>query len=407
MRRAAQPVDDQQLEWMLPPAAKPMPNDKAEIASAQCLWPYLLISAISLAAVPGAAANEKDASTFDKIWAYGTLYENEDNRVLQKFALSGRIQPESAWFDTNQGEFVDEFLWRRFRFGFKADVFRKWVLHLEGDFDLNESFGDWYSRLTDAYVGWSPNKNLSLKFLKQSVGFTLDGATSSKNLLTLQRNNLTNNLWFTREYFTGIGAKGTADQHWSYNVGIFSSDDHDEISRFNASYFGLLSLGYKFGETPKLDSGFVRVDYVYNREDPESGTREFSQVLSLVSKWQLRRWSIWSDLSGGKGYAGQSDVWGLVVMPSFDFSPRYQVVFRYTFVTSKDANGVRLPRYSGSIIDGRGNEYNEAYVGFNVFFHGHKLKWQTGVDYESMEDDASDAGSYNGWGLNTGIRISW
>jgi phosphate-selective porin OprO/OprP len=281
------------------------------------------------------------------------------------------------------------------------------VLHLEGDFDLNEPIGDWYSRLTDAYVGWSPSKNLSFKFLKQSAGFTLDGATSSKSLLTMQRNNLTNNLWFTREYFAGIGARGTADQRWSYNVGIFSSDDHDEISPFATSYFGLLSLGYKFEVTPKRSGGFVRVDYVYNDEHPASGTRDFSHVLSLVSKWQFGRWSIWSDLSGGKGYAEQSDVWGLVVMPFFDLSPRYQVVVRYSFVTSKDANGVRLPRYAGQVIDGRGDEYNEAYFGFNVFFYGHKLKWQTGVDYEHMKDAASDSGGYDGWGFNTGIRISW
>ncbi len=374
----------------------------------RCLW-YCIAA---LASIPGqaplaAAAGEQEASTFDRIWSHAKLYENEDNRFLQKFALSGRIQPEAAWFDADQGEFTDEFLWRRFRFGFKADVFRKWALHIEGDFDLNESSGDMYVRLTDAYIGWSPNKNLSLKFLKQSVGFTLDGATSSKSLLTMQRNDLTNNLWFTTEYFTGIGAKGKADEHWSYNVGIFSSEDHDEISRFDASYFGLVSLGYKFKEIPKLDRGMIRVDYVYNQEHINSGTRDFSQVLSLVTKWQAGRWGIWSDLSGGKGYAGQSNVWGLVIMPIYDFSPRYQAVLRYTFATSEGENGVRLPRYAGRIVDGRGDEYNEIYLGFNVYFYGHKLKWQTGVEYGRMKDDAGDLGEYKGFGINTGIRMYW
>ena len=353
------------------------------------------------------AAENQDTSTYDKIWSYATLYENKENRFIQKFALSGRIQPESAWFEADQGDFADEFLWRRFRFGFKSNLFQKWILHIEGDFDLEASFGDMYERLTDAYIGWSPRGNLDLKFLKQSAGFTLDGATSSKSLLTMQRNDLTNNLWFTLEYFTGILAKGKIEDKWSYKAGIFSSEDHNEISRLDASYFTLLSLDYHITQSSKFDKGSIRVDYVYNEEDPFSGTRDFSQVLSLVTKWRAGPWNLWTDLSGGKGYGEQSDVWGLVLMPFYDISPRYQLVLRYTYVTSADENGVRLPRYESRIVDGRGKQYNEIYLGFNVFFYGHKFKWQTGVDYAVMEDSAADGGEYRGYGLNTGLRFYW
>ena len=356
---------------------------------------------------PCVVADEEGVSGFDKAWSYATLYENEDNRFIQKFALSGRVQPDSAWFDADQGEFKDEFVWRRFRFGFKSDLFQDWVLHIEGDFDLNESLEDSYSRLTDGYIGWAPRKNLDLKVLKQSAGFTLDGATSSKKLLTMQRNDLTNNLWFTKEYFTGISAKGKIDQSWSYTVGIFSSDGNDELSRFEASYFTLVSLGYHFTETPKLNNGIIRVDYVYNDEDINADTRDFSQVLSLVTKWGTGLWGLWTDLSAGKGYAEQSDVWGVVLMPFYDFNPRIQVVLRYTYLSSADDNGLRLPRYEGRIVDGRGNEYNEFYAGLNVYFYGHKFKWQTGFEYASMKDDAEDGGEYKGWGLSTGLRLYW
>ena len=107
---------------------------------------------------PSVAADGEDISVFDKVWSYVTLYEKGDNRFIQKFALSGRLQPDSAWFEADQGEFKDNFLWRRFRFGFKSHLFREWVLHIEGDFDLNESLGDSYTRLTDAYIGWTPKK---------------------------------------------------------------------------------------------------------------------------------------------------------------------------------------------------------------------------------------------------------
>lgn len=353
------------------------------------------------------AADEKDTSAYDKIWGYATLYQSESNRYLQKFALSGRLQPESAWTEAEQGDFADEFLWRRFRFGFKANVLRNWVLHIEGDFDLNQFPNSMYERLTDAYIGWSPKEDLDFKFIKQSVGFTLDGATSSKNLLTMQRNDLTNNLWFTREYFAGAGAKGSVGDLWDYHVGVFSNEDDDEISSFDAKLFSLVSLGRNILESPKLDSGLVRLDYIYNQEDINAGTRSFSQVLSLVTKWQAGPWGIWTDLSGGKGYGEQSDVWGLVLMPFYDFSKRYQAVLRYTFVTSAGDNGVRLPRYEGRVVDGRGNEYNELYLGFNVFFYGHKLKWQSGLEFGNMEDDADDGGEYRGVVFNTGIRIYW
>ena len=373
---------------------------------------YLWFVVVSLAATlfmiaHSVAADGEDISVFDKVWSYATLYENEDHRFIQKFALSGRLQPDSAWFDAEQGEFKDNFLWRRFRFGFKSDLFREWVLHIEGDFDLNEPLGDSYTRLTDAYIGWTPRKNLDLKVLKQSAGFTLDGATSSKKLLTLQRNNLTNNLWFTSEYFTGITAKGKIDESWSYKVGLFSSDGNDELSRFEASYFTLFSLGYGFAKLPKLDHGLIRIDYVYNEEDINAATRDFSQVLSLATKWETGPWGLWTDLSAGKGYAEQSDVWGVVLMPFYNFNPYIQVVMRYTYLNSADDNGLRLPRYEGKITDGRGNEYSEIYAGLNVFFYGHKFKWQTGLEYASMRDGADDEGEYKGWGVNTGLRLYW
>ena len=364
-----------------------------------------------LIALGGAAyaivADARNTSEFDRIWSYATLYDDEANPTVQKFALSGRLQFESAWFDAEQGEFSDDFTWRRFRFGFKSDVFHDWVLHLEGDFDLNNSLGNMYERLTDAYIGWSPKKDLDFKFLKQSVGFTLDGATSSKNLLTMQRNDLTNNLWFTGEYFTGVGARGKVRDAWDYHLGIYSNEDDNEISGFETGLFSLISLGRNIDNGPDLESGKIRVDYVYNQQDVSAGTRPFSHVLSLVSKWEAGDWGLWTDLSGGKGYGEQSNVWGWVVMPFYNFNPRYQLVFRFTFVTSKAENGVRLPRYEGMVVDGRGNEYTEAYVGLNVYFYGHKLKWQTGLEFGNMEDDANDGGDYRGVGLNTGIRIYW
>jgi phosphate-selective porin OprO/OprP len=361
-------------------------------------------AAIVLAGAGCALADEE--SGYDRFWRHATLYENADEGLVRSVALSGRLQAEAMYFDADQGDF-DDSTWRRFRFGFKAKFAGDWVAQLEGDFDLNESFDDWYTRLTDAYIGWQPDESRDLRILKHSAGFTLDGATSSKKLLTLQRNNLTNNLWFTAEYFTGISMAGTVDKRWSYKAGIFSTDGDEEFSSFDASYFTLASLGYDWAQDTGMDKAVVRLDYVHNDKDSENNTRDFSNVVSLTSQWEKGPWGLWTDLSAGDGYFGQSDVWGVSLMPFYNSSKRIQWVARYTYIESDDPNGVRLGRYHGEVTVGRGDEYQEIYGGLNVFLYGHKLKWQTGIEYAEMDDDAADGGKHDGWGISTGLRIYW
>jgi len=348
-------------------------------------------------------ASESIGSGFDRAWRYLTLYENEENGVIQKFALVGRAQVDSFWVHPEDAEKYNDTLWRRLRFGVKADIFTNWVAHIEADFDLNALVDNWYSKLTDAYIAWSPGDILKVKMLKQSAGFTLDGATSSKRLLTLERNNLTNNLWFTEEYFNGILASGKIAQKWSYKASLFSSDGNPELGWDGASWFSLLSIGYDFSNT------VFRLDYVYQDEDENANTRDFGQVLSLTGTWQGDVLGVRGDLSYGDGFSSmeQSDVWGIVIMPFYNFSKHTQAVFRYTHLASEEDNGLRLNRYENTVIDGRGDNYDEIYAGLNLFFYGHKFKWQTGVTWANMEDNAQDSGEYEGWALATGIRIYW
>ena len=278
----------------------------------------------SLATVLPAGAVE--GSSYDRIWSHATLYQSEQG-LVRKVALSGRLQADASHFDADEGDF-DDINWRRFRFGFKATFANHWMAQLEGDFDLNESSGDWYSRLTDAYFGWQPDKARDLRILKHSAGFTLDGATSSKKLLTLQRNNLTNNLWFTAEYFTGMSIKGDLDNNWDYRVGIFSSDGNEEFSEFDAGYFTLTSAGYNWAEALDMKDASVRLDYVYNERDENANTRDLSNVVSLSSKWEDGNWGLWTDLGSGRGYLGQSDIVGVSIMPFYNFSELVQLVCR-------------------------------------------------------------------------------
>jgi phosphate-selective porin OprO/OprP len=94
-------------------------------------------------------------------------------------------------------------------------------------------------------------------------------------------------------------------------------------------------------------------------------------------------------------------------MPFFDISTHTQVVLRYTHLSSSEDNGLRLNRYENEVVNGRGDTYNEGYLGLNVYFYGHKFKWQTGVTWADMQDSATDGGEYEGWALTTGLRVYW
>ena len=53
----------------------------------------ILTLAIVLQALsPIVAAQTTGELSFDKVWSYATLYDNKDNRFIQKFDLSGRLQ---------------------------------------------------------------------------------------------------------------------------------------------------------------------------------------------------------------------------------------------------------------------------------------------------------------------------
>ena len=91
---------------------------------------------ILLLALTSYAQND-ETSTYDKIWDKVTLYENEENSLISKFWLTGRLQGEYHSFDNDvSGDDHDDYDWRRFRFGFKVTLLGDITLHSEADLGL-------------------------------------------------------------------------------------------------------------------------------------------------------------------------------------------------------------------------------------------------------------------------------
>jgi phosphate-selective porin OprO/OprP len=257
-------------------------------------------------------------------------------------------------------------------------------------------------------VQWNRSAAVALTVGKQSTPFTLDGANSSRELITIDRSNLSNNLWFPQEYIPGVSVSGRRAP-WIYRVGVYSAGEANrELGEFSGGVLTLGVLGYDFAKRLDAKEALLTGNYVYQHADRDNTfTRQLQHIGSINFRFETDAWGARGDFSAAAGYLGQGDLWGLQAMPFVNLTDKFQVVGRYTYITSDAPNGVRLTTYESRIVGGRGDEYNELYAGANYYFYGHKLKLQTGVQFADMNDRANDGGVYSGVSWITGLRVGW
>ena len=127
----------------------------------------------------------------------------------------------------------------------------------------------------------------------------------------------------------------------------------------------------------------------------------------MVSKFDNNKRHLWTDLTIADGYDGQADLFGLQLMQFYDITDKTQAVLRHTYLKSSGGNAIKLGKYEKSLVSGKGNKAKEYYFGINHYFHGHKLKWQNGIQYTDMKATDSSESKYSGWGFTSAVRISW
>jgi phosphate-selective porin OprO/OprP len=354
----------------------------------------------------GTSSGETRESNYDKIWQRFTQwYRNDKNPVVQQVLFSGRYQHEFAAVDADQGEH-DEWNLRRLRLGPRITLLRSFTLHAEVELNPQER-DPFYVRFTDFYLQWNKSSTVVMTFGKQGVPFTMDGATSSKELLAIDRSNLANNIWFPQEYMPGISVSGRLAP-WVYRAGVYSAGEANrELGEFNGSLFALGVIGYDFAKSLGVKEALLATNYVFQPPDRRNTfTRQLEHIGSLTFKFEAEQWGVRTDLSGASGYLGQSDLWSVMAMPFANITDKLQVVGRYTFLEG-DSNGVRLGTYENRLVSGRGDRYDELYLGANYYFYGHKLKLQSGIHVADMSDRGNDGAAYSGVSWTTGIRVGW
>ena len=349
----------------------------------------------------------KPPSTYDKIWSNVTdWYDDKSNPVVQRVIFTGRLQHDFAMVRADEGDH-DESNVRRVRFGPRITMFRDYLVHAEIEINPQER-KPFYVRFTDAYVAWQKHPKAVVMAGKQSVPFTQEGATSSKELITIDRSNLANNIWFTQEYMPGLSLSGRAAP-WNYRAGVYSSGAANrEFGKFNGGVFTLGVLGYDFAKKLSVKEAVLTGNYLYQHPDANNTfTKRFEHIMSVHFKLEEKRWGVRTDVSKTVGYLGQRNIVGVMAMPYLNVTDKLQLVTRYTVLDSDGPNGLSLATYENKVVRGNGDHYNEGYLGVNYFFYGHKLKVQSGVQFADMRDAANDGGAYSGTSWTTGLRIGW
>lgn len=363
-------------------------------------------AALAIGGLAGESRAQDEAGRFDDLWSHAQLYAGRPGSFVDEVTFTGRLQVDQAYVDSGAEDHSETNL-RRMRLGFEIGFLEDFTLHAEAEYDPQDG-EPVYRRLTDAYFAWSPSEPFELTIGKHGAEFTLDGMTSSEQLLAIDRSNLANNIWYTEEYIPGVSVNGERG-NFSYNAGIFSAGDIGRgFGSSDGGEFFLGTAGFDFASRLGARKALARVNYVHNEPDPANGfTRPLERVVSVNFDLEQPRWGLRGDVSAARGYLGQSDLRGLMLMPYYNLRGSNQLVWRYTYVDSDDPNGVRFARYEREIESGIGDDYRELYFGFNHYWYGHKLKLQSGLQYADMSDRARDGGAYTGWSWVTAFRISW
>lgn len=356
-------------------------------------------------AAPVAVDPIEESTALDDLWDRTVLIQNDPGDPLGSLVLTGRLHYDYVHLEADAG---DEELWgfRRARTGLRARLYEQWELNGEVEWDLNDA-DPLYASLTNVYLAWRPAAGWTFRAGKQAAFFTMEGSTSSNELLTMERSNLANNLWFPTLFIPGVTAEYAKDEH-RFTAGLFSGGSASpEFGDFDGSVFGLFTAGRDFAEALDATEAILALHWVVQDPDQKNTfTRPHEQVASINFRYEKDRWGWRGDLSRSLGSFDQADLTGVVLMPYLNLNEQWQVVARATFLESDGADGIRLARYENRLSTERGDSFEDFYVGVNRYFKGHQLKWQSGLSHTRLRDSYGGAG-YDGWGCSSGIRISW
>ncbi len=348
--------------------------------------------------------DEQSNPYLDYLWGMPIIYSNSDNPVVQEVSFFGLYQLESYVLESTAGK-ASGLEARRARLGLRGSFFQNFVLggnfNLKTDGQRNHLDVNAIDTLT---LAWCPNDNFQILLGKQKAGFSYEYNTSSSRLLTLERSLLVNQLSPTKS--PGLALE-TKQGHNSYQIGAYSGGDlGDPISGAMA----LFRMGHDLSGKLQVEKAGLQAYYLHNSGVDSQNAAPYRNSFSLSMDLQEGRASNLIQTFYAHGYDEVGTVWGATLMPAwFIYHDKLQIVLRYQYAGSSDANGLRLQKHYQLQVPNLanyefGDRYQAGYLGLNWYLYGNKLKVMTGLEYGDMES-GTGGGEYSGWTWFSGLRL--
>ena len=338
---------------------------------------------------------------FDDIWGMSALYGERGNNDKPFIKLRGRYHGQQYWAD---GDAASDNDWENRRIRLGLDVTLSERLEFAFDFNMYRQGGDSLVNNFDFIslnYAISDDTEISVGKLRRNP-LTREDGTSSNKILTIERSILSTRFFMDN---VGGGYVNHKEGSWTLGAGILKGSTEEDLRLPSLDGATMLQVNIA---NQISDITEIRLDYLNNSGDPDNNDVEpFRHVVSLNSSTQSGPTGLITDIIYAEALPeARGDLFGIVIMPHHMLTQRLQLVGRYTFTSSNEGNGIRIPRrYERATVPEEfefGDKHQALYAGLNYYFYGHKLKLMSGVEYT---DFGNESGNTSALTVSTAVRM--
>ena len=396
-----------------------------------------LALAVGAASVSQAADFDFGTHMKDAFKVFDAKRDNAENPYLQELSLKLRGQYQWGYLDPAggddrvKGNRNDNNEWRRFRLGAQAKVLNQFTLKgvwNVGGLDARNKFsdGEWDRSHTEGTLDEltlsTTLKPVTLTVGKHKPAYMAEYRTSSAKILTMERSVLVNQLKAEKLYGISV-ANADKKAEWGWNAGLWVNGQRDNAwlePSFNSE--DSVTLGMSVSRATGKN-GRLQLDYMHSfHKDGETNSgSEYAgpgaqDVFALSWEGKQDKWSFLAEAQAGLnvygGASGAENVFGLVLMPSYRFTPHWEGVLRYQLASGSNAvKGDSRYYTTNSTYSGTSDLLQGLYMGANYYVcpeNPHMLKLMLGAEYLNSEGkDAKGKKGFTGWQLSSAVRFDF
>lgn len=373
----------------------------------------------------------------DAFKVFDAKRDNAENPYLQELSLKLRGQYQWGYLDPAggddrvKGNRNDNNEWRRFRLGAQAKVLNQFTLKgvwNVGGLDARNKFsdGEWDRSHTEGTLDEltlsTTLKPVTLTVGKHKPAYMAEYRTSSAKILTMERSVLVNQLKAEKLYGISV-ANADKKAEWGWNAGLWVNGQRDNAwlePSFNSEES--VTLGMSVSRATGKN-GRLQLDYMHSfhkdgetNSDSEYAGPGAQDVFALSWEGKQDKWSFLAEAQAGLnvygGASGAENVFGLVLMPSYRFTPNWEGVVRYQLASGSNAvKGDSRYYTTNSTYSGTSDLLQGLYMGANYYVcpeNPHMLKLMLGAEYLNSEGkDAKGKKGFTGWQLSSAVRFDF